>query len=232
MNNPGSHEEFQAQLFKLCSSLFSLDGVRFDIYVPKANLDYYIGSDGEIDLMSEGYKRQFWECDPMHPSLFEGKGTVVVTNSMLMTDYAWQKTQIYKELFKPHNYFHNADVFFRQNGVIIAVLTLLRKDPAKMFTDHEVELLKKVQPFIEYCLKKVYLPKRIHNRESLSKEFSFTARELDVVELALTGASNKVLVRQLKISLPTLRTHMQNIYSKVGVHSSSELISTLMGILK
>ena len=232
MNNLESHEEFEAYLFKLCSSLLSLDGLRFDIYIPKANLDYHIGSDGEIDVMNKGYKKQFWQCDPMHPSLFEGKDTIVVTNSMLMTDFAWQKTQIFKEFYKPHNYFHNADVFFRQNEVIIAVLTLVRKDPAKMFTDQEVELLRKIQPFIEYALKKVYLPKRIHNRESLSKEFGLTARELDVVELALTGASNKILVKQLNISLPTLRTHMQNIYSKVGVHSSSELISTLMSLLK
>ena len=101
-----------------------------------------------------------------------------------------------------------------------------------MFTDKEVERLKQVQPFIEYCLKKVYLSKRVHDRESLCDEYGFTARELDVVELALTGASNKVLVQQLKISLPTLRTHMQNIFSKVGVHSSSELISKLMSRLK
>ena len=202
------------------------------MYLPETCLNYQACSDDEIDLMEEGYKSQFWECDPMHPSLFEGKDTVVITNSMLMTDFAWQKTRLYVELFKPHNYFHNADVFFRQNGVIIAVLTLLRKDPVKMFTDKEVERLKQVQPFIEYCLKKVYLSKRVHDRESLCDEYGFTARELDVVELALTGASNKVLVQQLKISLPTLRTHMQNIFSKVGVHSSSELISKLMSRLK
>lgn len=231
MHQAESHEEFQEKLLKLCSSLLPLDGMRFDIYLPQANLDYHIGSDGEIDSMNEGYKSEYWECDPMHPSLFEGKDTIVITNSMLMTDFAWQKTRMYKEFFKPHSYFHNADVFFRQNGVIIAVLTLLRKDPAKMFTDQEVSLLKKIQPFIEYCLKKVYLPKRIYDRESLSEEFGFTARELDVVELALTGASNKILVKQLKISMPTLRTHMQNIYSKVDVHSSTELIAILLPLL-
>ena len=232
MNQHGLHGEFQSELFKLCSNLLSLDGLRFNMYLPETGLNYQACSDDEIDLMEEGYKSQFWECDPMHPSLFEGKDTVVITNSMLMTDFAWQKTRLYVELFKPHNYFHNADVFFRQNGVIIAVLTLLRKDPVKMFTDKEVERLKQVQPFIEYCLKKVYLSKRVHDRESLCDEYGFTARELDVVELALTGASNKVLVQQLKISLPTLRTHMQNIFSKVGVHSSSELISKLMSLLK
>jgi len=81
-------------------------------------------------------------------------------------------------------------------------------------------------------LNKIYLPKRIHDRTTLSEEFELTPRELDVIELALTGASNKVLVEHLKVSQPTLRTHLQNIYAKIGVHSHSELISKVLGILK
>ncbi len=168
----------------------------------------------------------------MHPSNFEHTDTIVVTNSMLMTDFAWQKTEIYEKFYKPHGYFHNADIFFRQRDRIIAVLTLLRKDSTRHFTDQEVELLKKLQPFIQYTLSKVYLPKRVHNRQSMSDKYDLTAREMDVVELALTGASNKILVEKLNISLPTLRTHLQNVYTKVGVHSNSELISTLLQMLK
>ena len=66
----------------------------------------------------------------------------------------------------------------------------------------------------------------------MSEEFELTPRELDVIELALTGASNKILVEHLKVSQPTLRTHLQNIYLKIGVHSHSELISKVLGILK
>jgi DNA-binding CsgD family transcriptional regulator len=66
----------------------------------------------------------------------------------------------------------------------------------------------------------------------LSAEYGLTAREMDVVEIALTGAGNKILSKHLGISLPTLRTHLQRIFAKVGVRSNAELISRLMRVLK
>ncbi|MDB4512118.1 helix-turn-helix transcriptional regulator [Arenicella sp.] len=232
MDQHRSPEDFQQELFSLIKRMLAIDGCRFNVYVPGINLNQEIASSSEVDKMVKDYNESHWNHDPLHPSKYEDKDTVVITNSMLMTDFSWQKTEIFKTFFKPHGYFHNCDVFFRQQDRIIAVLSLIRKDPARMFADQEVELLKKIQPFIQYSLSKVYLPKRVHDRKSLASKYKLTARELDVVELALTGASNKVLVKHLNISLPTLRTHMQNIYTKVGVHSSSELISTLMTILK
>ena len=227
-----SPEGFQNELFALINRVITVDGLRFNIYVPRLNLNEEVGSDLLMEQMSKDYANEYWSHDPMHPSCFEGTSVVVITNSLLMTDVSWQQTQIYKEFFKPHDIFHNADVFFRQKNRIIAVLSLVRKNRKEPFIKAEVELLTKLQPFIQYSLNKVYLPKRVHDRVSLAKKFGFTARELDVVELALTGASNKVLIGQLKISQPTLRTHLQNIYLKVGVHSSSELISKLLGLLK
>ena len=232
MNQTHSPNDFQQELFAFIERLLPVDGLRFNVYVPGINLNQEVGSDWELDLMTEEYACEFWEVDPLHPSHFEDTDTVIITNSMLMSDFRWEKTRIYKEFFEPHGVFHNADMFFRQEGVIIAVLSLVRKDRAQMFTDKEVELLKKVQRFIQYSLRQVYLPKRVHDRSSLAAKYDLTARELDVAELAMTGASNKVLIKQLHISLPTLRTHMQNIYAKVGVHSSSELVSTLMTQLK
>ena len=231
MKQSGSPEGFQNELFALVSGLIAVDGLRFNIYMPSIDLNEEVASDKDVDSMVRDYVKNFWLYDPMHPSNFEDTDTVVITNSILMSDFAWQKTQIFKEFFRPNGFFHNADVFFRQQDRIIAVLTLLRKDAIRRFSDTEVELLKKIQPFVQYSLNETYLPKRIHNRSSLAEKYGLTARELDVIELALTGASNKILVRQLKISLPTLRTHLQNIYSKVDVHSNSELISKLFGIL-
>ncbi len=225
-------EEFELELFELIDRLLPVDGIRFRVYVPGIDLSQEIGSDVEIDQMTKDYSSEFWKVDPMHPSNFEHTNRTVVTNSELMTNSAWENTDIYKNFFAPHDYFHNADVFFRYEERIIGVLTVLRKDPDKNFTPTETRLLKDIQPFLEFSLSKVYLPKRTHNRESLAKEFSLTSRELDVVEVALTGASNKELVQKLKISLPTLRTHIQNIYRKTDVHSNSELISKVLNILR
>lgn len=226
-------EEFQRELFSMIERILTVDAIRFNIYVPHIDLNQENCSSANIDEMSQLYiAKNLWEIDPLHPSNFEDKDTTVITNSMLMTDFAWQKTEFFKRFFEPYGYFHNADIFFRQEGRIIAVLTLLRKDPMAFFTDKETRLLNKMHSFIQYSLSNVYLPKRVHDRTSLATTFDYTARELDVVELALTGASNKVLVKQLNVSMPTLRTHMQNIYAKTDVHSNAELISKLLSILK
>ena len=229
---PSLPEQFQQQLFELINNLLPTDGLRFHVYVPgEGGLKLEVGSDLDIDEMSKEYSGEHWQSDPMHPSHFEGTDRIIVTNTQLMTDIHWQNTDIYRRLFEPHAFFHDADIFFRQQERIFAVLTLLRKDKSKPFLSSEIELLSAVQPFIEFSLSQVYLPKRVYNRESLADEFDLTAREIDVAELALTGASNKVLAAQLKISLPTLRTHLQNIYNKTGVHSTAELIAKLMTLL-
>ena len=228
MSNAGVFEEFQQALFALVRRLLPADGTRFIIYVPWAQLKQEAGSDSTIDFMAREYARRFWEFDPMHPSRFEGQATRVVSNSMIMSEAKWRESVMFKEFYQPNGYFHNCDMFLRQNDRIVAVLTLVRKMASRPFTAREVETLIQVQPFVEYSLGKIYISSRVHNRSSLSAEYDLTARELDVVEIALTGAGNKVLSKHLGISLPTLRTHLQRIFAKVGVRSNAELIAKLM----
>jgi DNA-binding CsgD family transcriptional regulator len=228
MNAATEFGEFQRELFDLVRKLLPADGVRFFIYVPWAQLKQEAGSDGRIDEMARQYSRRYWEHDPMHPSRFETQGTAVISNSLIMSDTRWRETVIYREFYRPNGFFHNCDVFFRQQGRIVAVLTLVRRRATRPFTSDEVQLLERVQPFIEYALGRTYMSKRVHDRSSLSREYGLTAREMDVVEIALTGVGNKVLARHLDISVPTVRTHLQRIFVKLGVRSHAELLSRLM----
>ena len=52
-----------------------------------------------------------------------------------------------------------------------------------------------------------------------------TARELEVLRGLAAGAHGKDLAARLGISPNTLRTHVQNIMLKLGVHSRMEAIS-------
>lgn len=232
MSDADVFDEFQQALFGLVRRLLPSDGTRFFIYVPWAQLKQEAGSDSHIDFMAREYARKFWEVDPMHPSRFEREQTLVVSNSMIMPDADWRKTVMFKEFYRPNGYFHNCDMFFRQNDRIVAVLSLVRRKANRPFTAREVEILNQVQPFVEYSLGKIYISNRVHNRSSLSEAYGLTAREMDVVEIALTGVGNKVLSHHLGISLPTLRTHLQRIFAKVGVRSNAELISKLMRALQ
>jgi len=55
-----------------------------------------------------------------------------------------------------------------------------------------------------------------------------TVREQEVLELILSGKSNREIAGALFISESTVKTHVRNIFSKYDVGSRAELISTLL----
>lgn len=61
----------------------------------------------------------------------------------------------------------------------------------------------------------------------LSLVDQLTAREVEVVELALKGNSVAAVARKLFISENTARSHFKSIYRKLGIHSKQELIDLL-----
>ncbi len=52
-----------------------------------------------------------------------------------------------------------------------------------------------------------------------------TAREVEVLKLINTGSSNQDIAEQLVISIPTVKRHISNIYTKLGVKSRTQAIA-------
>jgi DNA-binding NarL/FixJ family response regulator len=55
-----------------------------------------------------------------------------------------------------------------------------------------------------------------------------TAREQEVLEMILTGKSNREIAAALNITENTVKTHAKSIYSKYDVRSRARLISILL----
>lgn len=123
----------------------------------------------------------------------------------------------------PLGHRHVADMFFRLDGEIVAVLSMLRAPAEGPFTASELDLLRTLQPFLEFTLNSVYLPRRYQERATLGQRYELTGRELDVVELILAGASNKAIAADLNLSVATVKTHLQHIFAKFDVRSRTAL---------
>lgn len=59
------------------------------------------------------------------------------------------------------------------------------------------------------------------------KEYDLTEREIDVVKLVIKGYTNKKISEELFVSIHTVKSHMQHIFTKFKVKTRYELISIL-----
>jgi two-component system secretion response regulator SsrB len=60
--------------------------------------------------------------------------------------------------------------------------------------------------------------------EGMARLSSLTVRERRILRLVASGASVREVSQGLKVSEHTVRTHVQNLYAKLGVHSRVQLI--------
>jgi DNA-binding CsgD family transcriptional regulator len=63
--------------------------------------------------------------------------------------------------------------------------------------------------------------------EHIGKSANLTAREQEVFEMIAFNRSPERIAQRLFVSLNTVRTHIHNIYSKLGVHSKQELMDLI-----
>ena len=69
------------------------------------------------------------------------------------------------------------------------------------------------------------------DRQEISNEKSalrlgLSRRELQILELIVEGKSNKEIAETIYLSLDTVKSHMKNVYQKLGVHSRSQAVKT------
>ena len=60
--------------------------------------------------------------------------------------------------------------------------------------------------------------------EKISHEVLLSGRELEIVELVVTGLSNHKIAQRLEISKRTVDNHISNILKKTGVTNRVELV--------
>jgi DNA-binding NarL/FixJ family response regulator len=52
-------------------------------------------------------------------------------------------------------------------------------------------------------------------------------REVEVAKLAAQGLADKEIARRLDVAFATVRTHLDNAFSKLGVRNRTQLVSLL-----
>ena len=218
---------FQRESLNLVNRLLPLSSSAF----------YLVGPDMQhrgvvlrnLDVAAErDYVANFAELDPLNPALFAGTDVRVACLDEQLCESDLLASRYYLEFMKPLAHRHVADMFLRRDDEIVAVLSMLREQSLGPFSRSELALLRDLQPFLQYALNTVYLPRRHQQRQAAREALALTDRELDVLELIVAGASNKQIARELGLTLATVKTHIQHIFQKAGVSSRTALSARVL----
>ena len=61
----------------------------------------------------------------------------------------------------------------------------------------------------------------------MAQQFGLTRRELEVLDVVRSGATNQGVADSLCISLTTVKTHMRNLFEKTGCRNRTELLASI-----
>lgn len=69
--------------------------------------------------------------------------------------------------------------------------------------------------------------RRKRRAERAAPEKPLTPREVEVVRLLARGLSNKAIANELHLSVATIKNHLHNIFTKLGVHKRTQALALL-----
>lgn len=193
-----------AQLIPLSSAVF----YRVNAYLkPEAYVLHNISNSTH-----QQYLEHFQPLDPLSPSRF---GQQVITVATMTPGICARHRHYYHEFMLPNHVCDMIEIFIRRGHRIIAGISLMRDIP---FSSEERLRAQAVQPLLGLAI-----------HDSLQGENEptsiLTAKEREIVGMVCEGASNKLIARQLNISLSTVKTHLRNIFAKTEVINRTELVS-------
>lgn len=133
-------------------------------------------------------------------------------------------------LLASHGFADMGNMIFAEHNTVFACISLFWKNPDSR-PDHSAEFTRHLRRYVEYNLARTWRRTSIGRRRVLMRGLNLTQRECDVVELLCLGRTNSDVALILGISLPTVKSHLANLFAKLSVENRSALMRVaLMGI--
>lgn len=174
------------------------------------------GMSGE---MHRDYLDNYRQFDPLQPRNYVSSDLAVVPLGLAMARQPIRESHRYRHFLQRYDVVDVVEVFAHRGSRPQAAISLLRTAEQGVFTSEQLTQLAALQALLQLAV--ANLPPQ---DDSLS---SLTPKERQIALLLRQGASNKELARELEVGLPTVKTHLINLFRKTGVSNRTELVSSL-----
>lgn len=171
--------------------------------------------------MHEAWLQHYRWLDPLKPSACAAIGQPVIALSEGLAHQDAGSSGQYQQFLRRHQVVDVVEIIAQVNGRPALGLSLLRCKGQGLFQPEELHSLLALQGLMQMAAHSLPADAEEDRLQEL------TPRERQIAVLLQGGASNKHLARQLDLGLPTVKTHLLNLFRKVGVKSRTELVSRL-----
>ncbi|MFD1738056.1 LuxR C-terminal-related transcriptional regulator [Bacillus salitolerans] len=143
----------------------------------------------------------------------------------ITTSKDYENSRYFNEFMVPNDCYHEMGVYLISRNQLIAGISFVGGKKHSAFGDRSAELLDVLSCFISSKLHYL-LQYETHRDSTLPIDFPahFTPKEKEICSLLKMGLTNKQMADQLFVSTSTIKKHLQNMYTKMGVSSRTKLL--------
>lgn len=160
--------------------------------------------------------------------------SMVIRESDLMANQQRIQSKIYRQCYTPLGLYYALQLTLGYYDDFLGVVSLYRKQEQGDFTEQDIFYLRSLGRHLSSRFyRHVYaenIPKTASSSTSISSiaaKYRLTNREVDVLRLIFEERNNPQIIETLGISIHTLKKHIQNLYTKLGVTSKWEILNLL-----
>ncbi|WP_426139503.1 helix-turn-helix transcriptional regulator [Pseudomonas sp. DWP3-1-2] len=169
--------------------------------------------------MHRDYLDNYRQFDPLQPRNCHSSGLAVVPLGFAMAQQPAHDSRRYRDFLRRYGVVDVVEVVAHRAGQPQAAISLLRTADQGTFTTDQLAQLNALQSLLQMA---------VANMQPCDDSLNgLTPKERQIALLLRQGASNKQLARELDVGLPTIKTHLINLFRKTGVTSRTELVGTL-----
>lgn len=142
-------------------------------------------------------------------------------------------SKIYHAFWAPNGLCCSAGLRIAFREEPLGFLRLYRREEEPPFSERDLFVLDQLHLHLSYRL--AYESKKGDShyfyakgfRDKLCRQYGLTAREGEMLDMAMQSLSNDDIAKQLNISIHTVKKHFQSIYSKMHVRNRVQMLQCL-----
>lgn len=177
------------------------------------------------------YIHYFYNVDYVR-YIFNFTHSITFKDTDIMEDDLREKTEFYQGFLRPQNIPYGGGILFVKEDKLLGLLNFFRSQELGDMTQRELSILEVIKDHLNNILFSMSLSSKTNDgRKSLNEEdlnrYNLSKRENELVKLLIKGCSNSEISEKLCISISTVKKHVYNIFTKIGVNSRMQLIKLL-----